>query len=319
MTGSFIGTVSGPDTAYLFPGQGSQEVGMGKDLYTHSPAARKIFDEIDTALTRPLTKLMFEGPDEELRQTINAQPAIMAVSLACIKAMEEQLDIEIIPNPVVMAGHSLGEYTALAVAGVLDVTDTAKLVQLRGKLMQQACIQNPGTMASIIGLDQMIVTEIVSGTGAYVSNINTTEQIVISGNHKAVSDASDLLSKKGARKVIPLRVGGAFHSGLMEPAKYELEQAIHKLTFQDSNIPIIANCSAKPIVSVADIKHELVSQICGCVHWHQSIDYMIKSGISNFIEVGPGKAINGMVRRIDKSVNITSVNNMETILNLSFN
>jgi [acyl-carrier-protein] S-malonyltransferase len=292
---------------------------MGRELYDESSAARDVFQEVDQALGRPLSKILFEGPEEELRQTINAQPAIMAVSLACLKVMEERLGLEGMPQPVMMAGHSLGEYTALAVAGALDVSETAQLVRTRGELMQVACDKNPGTMAAILGLDEMTLEEIATETGTYVSNINTSEQIVISGERMAIARALDLATARGAKRVIPLGVGGAFHSGLMEPAQAGLLEAIDGLKFKDAKIPIIANCSGQPLTDAASIKQELVAQICGCVQWKQSIDYMVGSGVSEFIEVGPGKALGGMVKRIDRHAKVASVGDMEAIADLHRN
>ena len=319
MTLSFKTEKSGPKVAYLFPGQGAQAVGMGQELYDDSPTARSIFHQVDMALERPLTKLLFNGPEEELRQTVNAQPAIMAVSLACVKAMEEKLGADAMPQPVLMAGHSLGEYTALAVAGVLDVAETAQLVRTRGRLMQEACDQNPGTMAAVLGLDEMTMEEIARETGTYVSNVNTAEQIVISGDRMAVARALDLASARGAKKVLPLRVGGAFHSGLMEPAKAGLVEAVNNLKFRDPTVPIIANCTGQPLTTAESVKQELVSQICACVQWKRSIDYMVGSGVASFIEVGPGTALSGMVKRISKKARVASVGDIDSILSLHRN
>jgi [acyl-carrier-protein] S-malonyltransferase len=319
MTLSFMPKSRGTSAAFLFPGQGAQAVGMGRELYEQSPAARDVFEQVDDALGRPLTDLLFRGPDEELKQTVNAQPAIMAVSLACIKAMEEQLDDSAMPAPVVMAGHSLGEYTALAAAGVLDVSETARLVDLRGKLMQEACDRNPGTMAAVLGLDEMTMEEVARDTGVYVSNVNTAEQIVISGERLAIARALDLASARGAKKVIPLRVGGAFHSGLMEPAMAGLIRAVSEVEFRDPSVPIIANCTGKPLTDAQEIKQELVSQICGCVQWKRSVDYMVKTGVSNFVEIGPGRALSGMVKRINRRATVTNVGDLESILSLHRN
>ncbi len=319
MTLSFMSATRGPEVGYLFPGQGAQAVGMGQQLYNESLAAREVFQQVDEALGRKLSDILFNGPEESLRQTINAQPGIMAVSLACIKAMEEKLSADILPQPVVTAGHSLGEYTAMTVAGVLDVGDTARLVQRRGELMQEACDKNPGTMAAILGLDEMTLEEIARETGTYVSNINTAEQIVISGDNIAVARACDLASARGAKKAIPLRVGGAFHSGLMEPAKVGLLEAIDCMEFHTPEIPIIGNCKGEPLTTAESVKQELLSQVCSCVQWKRSIDYMVGSGVQRFIEVGPGKALSGMVRRISRDVEITSVGDIDSILSLSRN
>ena len=289
---------------------------MGRELYERSPTARSVFEEVDSALGRPLTRILFEGPEDELRQTVNAQPAIMAVSLACALAIEEQLGVRETPQPVMMAGHSLGEYTALAVSGVLSVADTAKLVSARGELMQEACDRNPGTMAAVLGLDEMTMEEIARETGTYVSNVNTAEQIVISGERIAVARTLDLASARGAKKVIPLRVGGAFHSGLMEPARAGLIEAVNSLTFGDPEVPIIANCTGEPLTTADSVKRELVAQICGCVQWKRSIDYMVGSGVSNFIEVGPGNSLSGMVKRISRDAKVASVGDMDSILSL---
>jgi [acyl-carrier-protein] S-malonyltransferase len=319
MTLSFMSATRGPEVGYLFPGQGAQTVGMGRQLYNESLAAREVFQQVDDALGRKLTDILFNGPEESLRQTINSQPGIMAVSLACIKAMEEKLSPDILPQPVVTAGHSLGEYTAMAVAGVLDVGDTARLVQRRGELMQEACDKNPGTMAAILGLDEMTLEEIARETGTYVSNINTAEQIVISGDNIAVARACDLASARGAKKAIPLRVGGAFHSGLMEPAKVGLLEAIDSMEFHTPEIPIIGNCKGEPLTTAESVKQELLSQVCSCVQWKRSIDYMVGSGVQRFIEVGPGKALSGMVKRISRDAEITSVGDIDSILSLSRN
>ena len=319
MTLNFESISHGNGTAYLFPGQGTQVVGMGAELYEHSPASRSVFHEVDKALGRPLTEILFNGPEDEMRETINAQPAIMAVSLACYRAMEEQLGPKNMPHPTLLAGHSLGEYTALAIAGVLNIAETAQLVQERGRLMQAACDQRPGAMAAIIGLDQMIMEEISRETGTYVSNVNTPIQIVISGERMAVAHALDLATARGAKKAIPLRVAGAFHSALMEPAKSGLVDAVQNLDFKDPVIPIVANCTGTPLTKAEDVKSELVSQISKCVQWKQSIDYMIGAGVSRFIELGPGKALSSMVKRIAPSAETVSAGDMESILRLSKN
>ena len=303
--------------AFLLPGQGSQVAGMGKDLYDNSPAAKLVFEEIDDALNQPLSNLIFEGPESELTQTCNAQPGIMAVSLAAYKAMEELLGKKDMPKPAFVAGHSLGEYTALAITESLDISSTAKLVQKRGHLMQEACELQPGTMAAIIGLDEVIVEEISRQTGTYISNINTDQQAVISGDIVSVAQALDMASARGAKRAMPLKVGGAFHSAFMEPARDGLENAVNSVNIQIPNAPIIANITARPIKTVKQIKKELVSQICECVQWKRSIEYMISLGVTNFIEIGPGNTLSGMLKRIDKSVGSMSIGNFNSIQGLT--
>ncbi len=319
MTLTFSNNARGPEVAFLFPGQGAQAVGMGKELHDSSAAAREVFEEIDDALGRSLTRVLFEGPEDDLRQTINAQPGIMAVSLACVKAMEQELGVEQMPQPVVMAGHSLGEYTALAVGGVLDIDQTALLVQERGRLMQEACDQNPGTMAAIIGLDQVAMQEVTRETGVWISNVNTGEQIVISGERMDIVRAMDLSEARGAKKVIGLRVGGAFHSGLMEPARAGLVSAIESMQFKDSRVSIVANCTGSPMTGANEIKDELISQVCSTVQWKDTIEYMVGSGVDSFIEIGPGRALSGMVKRISRRANISNVTDLDSILTLSRN
>ena len=317
MTLDFSRPYCGRNVAYLFPGQGAQAVGMGQDLFNSSKAAKSVFEEVDEALKRPLAKLMFSGPEEELRQTANAQPAIMAVSLASMKAMEETLGVKGVPQPYLMAGHSLGEYTALNVAGVLGVADTALLVQERGRLMQEACEQRPGAMAAILGLDEMVIEEISRETGTFVSNINTSDQTVVSGDVMAVAQALDMAMARGAKKVVPLRVGGAFHSKLMEPAREGLVEAIDSLSFRDPQIPIVGNYSGRPLTTAEEVKRELASQICGCVQWKRSMEFMVGSGVTRFIELGPGRTLSSIVRRIDRDAETRSVDDMESILSLS--
>jgi [acyl-carrier-protein] S-malonyltransferase len=305
--------------AFIFPGQGAQAVGMGRDLYDNSPAARALFEEVDGALGRKLTTLMFEGPEEELRQTANAQPAIMAVSLATVRAIEEQAGFGGLPAPAMMAGHSLGEYTALAVSGVLGVADTARLVEERGRLMQRACEMSPGNMAAIIGLDQMTVEEISRQTGTYVSNVNTGEQVVISGEVLAVARALDMASARGAKKAIPLRVGGAFHSALMKPARDGLAKAVGDLDLRNPSVPIVANMTGEPVYTASELRQELVSQVCECVQWKRSVEYMIGSGVTNFVEIGPGRALTGMIKRIDRSVATNAVGDQASVSSFSLN
>ena len=299
------------NTAFIFPGQGSQKGGMGRDLIDF-PVSANVFKRVDDALGRKLSDIIFNGPDDELMLTRNAQPAIMTVSIACYEALKEKSG-DLFPVPQYVAGHSLGEYTSLYVSGALDLEETAKLVSLRGELMQDACDQNPGTMAALIGLDEKAVYEISRQTGTYVSNINTDLQTVISGDKAAIISAIDLATSRGAKRAIPLKVAGAFHSDLMRPAADKLENYINDLKFSNPKIPIIANCSAKPLTKTSDIKQELIHQICNCVDWNKSVKYMINSGVDSFIEYGHGGVLGNMIKRIDSESNITSVDTTDSI------
>ncbi|MEE8363913.1 MAG: ACP S-malonyltransferase [Dehalococcoidia bacterium] len=301
--------------AYLFPGQGSQTVGMGKDLYERSPAARMVFEEIDDTLGRRLTSVMFQGPDEELTKTENAQPAITAVSLAAYMALEEASGAFRVPAMV--AGHSLGEYSSLAVAGALSIADTARLVVERGRLMQHACDQRPGGMAALIGIDELSVEEICRETGVEKANVNSDDQIIISGDHPSLARAIDLAAARGARKCVSLQVGGAFHSGLMEPARSGLVDVIESLDWRDPQITIVANCDARPLTTAQEIKEELTGQIMSCVRWSASVRYILDQGVTEFVEVGPGRVLAGLLRRIERSARVSNVNDMDSVLALA--
>ena len=298
--------------AFLFPGQGSQAVGMGKDLYLNSIAAREVFDEIDDTLGRKLSTMMFEGPEDELRQTENTQPAILATSVAAWRAMEEATGILQVPNAT--AGHSLGEYSALAVAGVLSITDAVKLVLERGRLMQGACDERPGGMAAIIGLDEVTAEEICRESGAQMSTINTEQQIILAGDHHSLAMAIDIASARGAKKAIPLQVGGAFHSGLMSPAQEGLNAMIDSLNFHDPVVPLIGNVTAKSLNTADEVKEELRMQLTSCVQWNNTVKFMLNDGIDTFYEIGHGKILSGMVKRIDRSAKISNIGDFDSVL-----
>jgi len=305
-----------PKVAYVFPGQGSQSTGMGLDLYTSYPTAKEVFDGADASLGFSLSRLCFEGPDEELTKTHNVQPAILVVSIACLKALEEAT-IANFPSPTFVAGHSLGEYTALVAAGALGLTDAVLLVRERGRLMYEAGLKNPGSMLAVIGLDEETVQDISFRSGTEISNINCPGQIVISGAAQALAEADKLAKTRGARAVIPLKVSGAFHSALMEPALAEFSKIISNVRFQQPVIPIISNVTARPLPDVDSIKEELVKQLRNCIQWQRSVEYMMHSGVTTFYEIGPGRVLSGLLRRINSELQIFNISGAEDIAQLA--
>ena len=302
--------------AYVFPGQGSQSVGMGWELFASSPAAREVFEAADESLGYRLSNLIFQGPSRALQNTVNSQPAIMTVSIACWKAWEEMGG----PSPVkpaVVAGHSLGEYTAMVVAEVIGFGDAVKLVHERGRLMQEASIDRPGGMAAIIGLNEFALEQICSETGVEVANINADDQIVISGDKIAVARAVDLASARGARRAIPLSVSGAFHSSRMQGAKLGLAEAVGALDFHDPQVPIVANSDSVPLTTGEAVKEELIQGLCRCVQWKNSVRYMVDSGVSQFVEFGPAGVLAGLIKRIDRDVETVALSDPASIRKLT--
>lgn len=297
-------------TAYLFPGQGSQAVGMGKDLFLNSRAARNVFEEVDETLGRKLSDVMFEGPAEDLTRTENAQPAILTTSIAAWHALEEAADSVAIPD--MTAGHSLGEYSALVIAGVLSVSDAVKLVCERGRLMQLACDERPGGMAALIGIDEVTAAEICREAGIEISTVNTPEQIIIAGEHRGLAVALDMASARGAKKAIPLSVGGAFHSGLMSPAQAGLNEAIESVQFNDPLVPVIGNVDAKPLRTAEEVKSELRRQLTSCVQWSNGVQHMLANGVNEFVELGNGKILSGMIRRIERRAKVVNIAEYDT-------
>ena len=307
-------TKSKPKIAHVFPGQGSQSVGMGHKLYQSSPKAKEVFQEADEALQFSLSRLCFEGPEDELRQTINAQPAIMTVSIACLRAASE---VNHTVSPSFVAGHSLGEYTALVAANVLGFADAIRLVRERGRLMQKAGEIKPGGMAAVIGLDEAVLREICRESGAEIANFNCSGQIVISGSKEALARAMELAKARDARRVIPLQVSGAFHSTLMQPTIEGLSQAIAQINFRTPEVPIVVNSTAQPVTTAEGVKEELLRQLCNCVQWQPSVEYMVGEGVSTFVEIGPGQVLSGLIKRISNKVQVLNMSDPESIKALS--
>ena len=299
-----------PKIAYVFPGQGSQAVGMGLELLHSSREARQVFEEADQALQFPLSRLCFEGPEQELRETIHTQPAMLTVSVAYLKATSE-LNGSIKADFV--AGHSIGEYTALVAANVLSFADAVCLVRERGRLMQEAGKSKPGSMAAIIGMDEASVEEICLESGAQIANINCPGQIVVSGSSEAIACSMDLAQSRGAIGVVPLEVSGAFHTPLMQPAVEGMAQAISRINFSPPQIPIVANSTAKPVTTIDEVKEELLQQLCQSVKWQASVEYMAEAGVSTFIEVGPGIVLTKLIKRIAKKAQVLNMSDLESI------
>ena len=289
--------------AYVFPGQGSQFRGMGSDLYASSEKAKEMFDKANDILGFDIVKIMFEGTDEELKQTDVTQPAIFIHSVT-LAALSNDF------NPEMVAGHSLGEFSALVAAGALSFEDGLKLVAQRARAMQKACELQPSTMAAILGLGNEVIEEVCASISEEVvvpANYNCPGQVVISGSIEGVDIACQKLKEAGARRALVLQVGGAFHSPLMEPAREELAQAIENTDFKTPVCPIYQNVNASPSVDTSVIKANLIAQLTAPVRWTQSVEQMIADGATNFVECGPGKVLQGLVKKINSTVETESI------------
>ena len=294
---------------FVFPGQGAQVIGMGQTLARAYPKSRIVFEEVDDALNFKLSKLIWDGEIEELTLTENAQPALMATSIATLRAMEEE---GISSNSVkYFAGHSLGEYSALCAAGALDLADTARLLRLRGKSMQKAVPIGVGAMAAILGLDFELVEKIANEASqrqvCQAANDNDPNQVVISGNLEAVERAIILAKEKGAKRALILPVSAPFHCELMQPASDVMAEAFSKVSFKIPSSPIVANYTALPVVDPSEIQNLLIKQITGRVRWRETINFISRNGVDKVIEIGSGKALTGMIRRIKKDINCYNI------------
>jgi [acyl-carrier-protein] S-malonyltransferase len=288
--------------AFTFPGQGSQAVGMGKALAEAFPAAKAVFDEVDSALNEKLTGIIWDGPAETLQLTENAQPALMAVSLATMRVLETEAGISLARDAAFVAGHSLGEYSALAAAGSLSVTDAARLLRTRGLAMQKAVPVGVGAMAALLGLDYetavAVAEEAAQGEVCHAANDNGGGQVVVSGNKAAVERALEIAKTKGAKRAMLLPVSAPFHCSLMQPAADVMAEALAKVTINKPVVPLVSNVLAAPIGDPDEIRRRLVEQVTGTVRWRECVSYMAGQGVTRFLEVGSGKVLSGLVKRI---------------------
>ncbi|MFA5593156.1 MAG: ACP S-malonyltransferase [Micavibrio sp.] len=307
--------------AFIFPGQGSQFVGMGKDLAASFTEAKEVFEEVDDALSQKLSRLMFEGPEADLNLTENTQPALMAHSMAVAKILRKQGGFQFENICSFMAGHSLGEYSALTCSGAFELAQTARLLKIRGKAMQRAVPVGVGAMAAILGLDLPEVLEVAKKATAdstkemvcQAANDNSTGQIVVSGHAAAVQLAIDYAAEAGAKKAVLLPVSAPFHCSLMAPAAQEMAYALADSVIRPPFVPVVSNVTAKAVAEPSDIRRLLVDQITGMVRWRESVQWMKEQGVTEMVELGAGKVLSGLIRRIDKDIACESVGTPEGI------
>jgi [acyl-carrier-protein] S-malonyltransferase len=303
--------------AFVFPGQGSQTVGMGKALAANFAAARQVFDEVDAALDSKLSTIVFEGPSDTLTLTENAQPALMAVSLATLRVMETEAGLSLEHDAQFVAGHSLGEYSALAAAGAFTVADTARLLRTRGQAMQKAVPVGSGAMAALIGLEfdaaSAVAAEAAQGEVCQAANDNGAGQVVVSGSKAAVERAVNIAKDKGAKRAMLLPVSAPFHCALMQPAADVMAEALTKVSVKQPAVPLVANVLAKAIRTPDEIVRGLIEQVTGTVRWRESVLYMAKAGVTNFYEVGAGKVLSGLIKRLAGDAMVTAVGSPDDV------
>ncbi|MBI2842460.1 MAG: ACP S-malonyltransferase [Armatimonadetes bacterium] len=299
--------------AFVFPGQGAQSVGMGRELYESFSAARAVFETANETLGFDLSKMMFEGPEEELTRTANTQPALLVASVAALRAVQSAVDVQ----PVLTAGHSVGEYAALVAAGSIDPDQAVRLVRRRGELMDEAAVRKPGTMVAVLGLQaedvRAAVEEAQSAGIVDIANFNCPGQIVISGETAAVEEAGRLARERGAKRVIPLKVSGAFHSRLMADAAEAMMSELEKASIADPTVPVVANVTADTVHTAGDVRDALARQIVESVRWEESVKKMASEGAEGFIEIGPGTVLAGLINRIVNDRYVTSLGNRESV------
>ncbi len=298
--------------AFVFPGQGSQAVGMGHELAQAFPVARQLFEEVDDALSQHLSRLMFEGPEEDLRLTENAQPALMAVSLAVVRVLEQEAGLDLADKGELVAGHSLGEYSALAAVGAFEVTQAARLLKRRGQAMQEAVPVGDGAMAALLGLELEAAAEVAreaaQGQVCAPANDNAPAQVVVSGHREAVERAVDLAAERGARKSVLLPVSAPFHCSLMAPAAEAMAQALEEMPPQAPRLPLVSNVTAEATTEPEAIRYLLVQQVTDMVRWRESVLFMKQRDIDTLVELGSGKVLTGLTRRIDRELTGVAVN-----------
>jgi [acyl-carrier-protein] S-malonyltransferase len=303
--------------AFVFPGQGSQAVGMGKSLAANFTAARDVFDEVDAALGSKLSTIIFEGPADTLTLTENAQPALMAVSLAAFRVLEKETGLRLASDAQFVAGHSLGEYSALAAAGAFTVADAARLLRTRGQAMQKAVPVGAGAMAALIGLEfdaaSAVAAEASQGEVCQAANDNGAGQVVVSGAKAAVERAVEIAKTKGAKRAMLLPVSAPFHCALMQPAADVMADALANVPIKAPSVPVVANVLAKPVQEPAEIVRALVAQVTGTVRWRESVAYMANAGVKNFYEVGAGKVLSGLIKRLAEGATTGTIGSPEDI------